>query len=211
MRSVAFCLALVASLGVAAADLVLPPGAPLGNRSAEQLSAQWWQWAMSVPGEASPVRDPTGANCGAGQDGDVWFLAGGFGMPKIRRVCEVPAGKFLFFPIVQKGDRSRTCEQARSGAALRNVEALELFAEIDGVAVPNPKRYRVATQACFDVYAKVSPMLGKAEPHPSASDGYWLLVKPPPKGRHVIRFSARYDSLVGGGLEQDVEYELRVQ
>ena len=210
MRSVAGLLAFVACTCAHAADVVLPPGTPLGDRSPEQLSVLWWQWAMSVPGSSSPVNDPTGANCAAGQDGNVWFLAGGFGSSKVRRACDVPAGKFLFFPILQKGDRSRTCEQARAGARLNGTETLELTAEIDGVPVPNPKRFRVATQACFNIYGKVSPMLGQAEPHPSASDGYWLLVPPPPKGRHVIRFTSRYGALATGAFEQDVEYELRV-
>jgi hypothetical protein len=209
MRSLAACLFIAASGAAFASPLVLAPGASFGGRSAEELSVQWWQWVMSVPGENSPVKDPTGSQCGAGQNGDVWFLAGGQG--RIRRTCEVPAGKAIFFPVAQKGDRSRTCEQARAGARLQNVEALGLRVEIDGVAVPSPKRYRVATQACFDVYGKVSPMLGKAEPHPSASDGYWLLLAPPPRGRHVIKFSAKYDNLVGGSLDQDIEYELKVQ
>lgn len=202
--------AVLLALPALAAEGVLPPGTPLGNRTPEQLSVQWWQWTMSVPGSSSPVNDPTGANCAAGQNGDVWFLAGGFGSSKVRRSCEVPAGKFLFFPILQKGDRSRTCDQAKAGARLRMTDSLELTAEIDGVPVPNPKRYRVSTNECFDVYGKVSPMLGKAEPHPSASDGYWLLVAPPSKGRHVIKFSARYGSVIANGLEQDVEYELKV-
>lgn len=209
MRSIVFALVFLA-LPAVAAETVLPPGARLGDRTPEQLSVLWWQWTMSVPGSSSPVNDPTGANCAAGQSGDVWFLAGGFGSSKVRRSCEVPAGKFLFFPILQKGDRSRTCDQARAGARLKMTDALELTAEIDGVPVPNPKRYRVSTNECFDVYGKVSPMLGKAEPHPSASDGYWLLVAPPAKGRHVIKFTARYGSVIAGGLEQDVEYELKV-
>ena len=208
MRTIlASALLLVAT--TASAD-VLEPGTGIAGRSPEQLTVLWWQWAMSVPGSSSPVNDPTGANCAAGQNGDVWFLAGGFGSSKVRRSCDVPAGKFLFFPILQKGDRSRTCDAARAGARLRMTDALELTAEIDGVPVPNPKRFRVSSQECFDVYGKVSPMLGKAEPFPSASDGYWLLVTPLAKGRHTVRFTARYGSVIANGLEQDVEYELKV-
>lgn len=203
---------LLVSFGAGAAEPVLAPGSPYGGRTLEQLSARWWQWVMSVPGESNPLKDATGANCGAGQDGDVWFLAGGTA-PKIKRVCEVPAGKAILFPLAQRGDRNRTCEQARAGAALTQMEAVELTVEVDGVAVPSPKRYRVTTQECFDVYAKVSPMLGKAEPHPSASDGYWFLVPPLAKGRHTVKFAVRYNDFVPlpGRADQEVEYELKVQ
>jgi hypothetical protein len=206
-------LSLLLASNVAFADTVLPPGTGLGGQSPEQLSIRWWQWAMSVPGDSSPVNDPTGARCGAGQDGDVWFLAGGFRAEKIRRTCEVPAGKSLFFPIMQRGDRSRSCEQAKSAALLPSVATLELFAEIDGVPVTFPKRYRVTTRECFDVYAKVSPMLGQAQPHPSASDGFWLAVAPLSKGKHVIRFGGKYagTSAELAKLAQDIEYELKVQ
>ncbi|APV51543.1 hypothetical protein BWI17_18720 [Betaproteobacteria bacterium GR16-43] len=213
MRILATLFTGFAALASNAADVVHPPGTPLGSRTPEQLTVLWWQWAMSVPGEGSPVNDPTGARCGAGQDGDVWFLAGSFKSTKVRRACTVPAGKALFFPIVQKGDRSRTCDQARAGATLKNVEALDLYAEIDGKAVESPKRYRVSTQGCFDVYGKVSPMLGKAEPHPSASDGFWLLVAPLGPGRHTLRFGSRYASVIPDAerMSQDVEYVLQVE
>jgi len=67
---------------------VLPPGSKADDRSAEALSIAWWQWAMSIPDEVNPVRDLTGANCDVGQQGKVWFLAGGFGSSKIRRKCK---------------------------------------------------------------------------------------------------------------------------
>ena len=213
MKPIAILIFSLAAATACAADLVLPPGAPLGDRTPLQLSVQWWQWAMMVPGEGSPVNDATGANCGAGQTGDVWFLAGSFKMGKVRRTCEVPAGKALFFPILQKGDRSRSCEEARRGAGLTSLSALDIWAELDGVLVSFPKRYRVTTQDCFDVYAKVSPMLGQHEAFPSASDGYWLLVAPLSTGRHVLKFGGRYNGLVPDTTrpEQDVEYELKVQ
>ncbi len=65
-----------------------------------ELTTQWWQWAMATPSESNPVRDLTGIHCGVGQSGDVWFLAGGFGPSKIRRSCEVPRSKQIFFPLI---------------------------------------------------------------------------------------------------------------
>lgn len=63
------------------------------------LSAQWWEWALSIPPSVNPSLDTTGANCMVGQHGAVWFLGGFFGdnPDPITRACTVPAHKTLFF------------------------------------------------------------------------------------------------------------------
>lgn len=202
-----------------AADLALPPGSSVSGRTASQLSAEWWQWAMSIPDETSPVRDLDGANCGVGQQGSVWLLAGGFGSSKIRRVCTIPEGKTLFFPLInmvywpRRDDKSFTCEQAKASAALNNETALDLFAEIDGAAVAELKQYRVSTSQCFDVFGRVPSNQRRHNAYPSASDGYWLAVKPLPKGHHTLKFGGKYNrnSPAFGRMVQDIEYELVVQ
>ncbi len=47
----------------------------------------------------NPVEDNTGKFCGLGQSGPVWFLAGTFG-GTVERTCTIPAGKALFYPLV---------------------------------------------------------------------------------------------------------------
>ncbi len=74
----------------------LDPEYKLEGRSSEDLSIAWWKWAMSDPSQANPIRDITGEHCAVNQEGDVWFLAGGFGSSAIRRVCSVPSGKYIF-------------------------------------------------------------------------------------------------------------------
>ena len=44
---------------------------------------RWWQWTYSMPKQLSPVRDRTGELCHIGQQGNVWFLAGGYGLSLI--------------------------------------------------------------------------------------------------------------------------------
>ena len=46
--------------------------------SFKKLSAEWWQWALSIPASVNPQRDGTGENAFVGQRGSVWFLAGSF-------------------------------------------------------------------------------------------------------------------------------------
>lgn len=76
---------------------VIPPQSVTAGRTYSQWSTTWWQWAVKRPAGAGPLDDETGQLCGLDQSGPVWFLAasGGF-----RRTCHVPAGKFIFFPLV---------------------------------------------------------------------------------------------------------------
>lgn len=188
------------------------PGTP-------QLSAEWWQWAMSASDAENPLSDPTGTNCSVGQLGDTWFLAGGFGSSKIRRTCTVPAAKRLFFPLInmaywpRRGVKSITCEDTKSAAALNNETAIDLFAEIDGNVLKNLKQYRLKSDKCFDLFARVPSSVRPYNAYPSASDGYWLLLQPLPRGRHVLKFGGRYNraSPEYGRMVQDIEYVLIVQ
>ena len=70
------------------------------SASFKQLSAEWWQWALSIPTSENPQLDATGEDCVVGQRGEVWFLAGILGGGTATRTCSVPAGKSSFFPVV---------------------------------------------------------------------------------------------------------------
>jgi hypothetical protein len=52
-----------------------PQSHPFGRTYGEWSNA-WWQWALSIsttPDNNNPLLDPTGASCGNGQSGPVWF------------------------------------------------------------------------------------------------------------------------------------------
>src|SRR5437867_9117304 len=67
---------------------------------AQELSTQWWQWALSLPPSVNPQTDTTGEDCVVGQRGSTWFLAGVFGGGTASRTCSIPQGTTLFFPII---------------------------------------------------------------------------------------------------------------
>jgi len=79
---------------------VIPRDANAYGNSYGEWSARWLQWVFSIPAATNPAADTTGANCGEGQAGPVWFLAGTFINTAVTRACTVPAGKALFFPLV---------------------------------------------------------------------------------------------------------------
>ena len=66
-----------------------------------EWSAKWWEWAFSLPVSVNPLFDTTGALASNGQSGPVFFLAGVISVSGIaERTITVPAGKALFFPIL---------------------------------------------------------------------------------------------------------------
>lgn len=221
MKKVILACALVAGASSLAAQpaTVIAPGALIEGLTQSELSAQWWQWAMSAPDNISPIRDRSGVHCATGQTGKVWFLAGGYGSSKLVRTCTVPAGKSIFFPIINMSyypDRpgtGLTCADTLGRAALNNDTAIDLFAEIDGVPVKELRRYRTRTEQCFAAYKRLVAGTKQFDGSPAASDGFWLGLAPLAKGTHKLVFGARYNrpGAPEGAMLQDIEYQLIVK
>jgi hypothetical protein len=94
-----FAAALLLKTATAVAqDFIASPESHPGGLSYQQWGAKWWQWVLSIPASINPILDTTGANCDVDQSGPVWFLAGG--PPIAERNCTIPAGKMIFFPII---------------------------------------------------------------------------------------------------------------
>jgi hypothetical protein len=192
-----------ASLAANEPGSVVPLREYIGDRTPAMWSARWWMWAASPQHGSLAVRDLEGTQCGAGQEGEVFFLAGTFADRPVQRTCRVPAGKFLFFPIVAyivMPNGAPNCSSHASTAAAMTDEPSALFAELDGVAIPKLEARRVATGDCFNVNA-----MSRGPPLESASNGYWLMLRPLKPGKHVLHFGGTLPS-----LRQDITYTLVV-
>ena len=186
-----------------------------GNTYGE-WSSRWWQWLLSIPAATNPNLDPTGANCGEGQAGPVWFLAGTFG-GSFTRTCTVPSGKALFFPILNtafgQGVGDCTGPSDCDVTALRGLAAAAednpttLMVSIDGHNVNDLSQFRV-TSPVFNYFLPADNILGISSGTygPLVSDGYWLLLKPLSTGAHTIHFKGISNS----GFETEVTYNLTV-
>ena len=82
---------------------VMPPQSSPAGKTYAEWSALWWQWAVKRPKNAGPLDGPPSdpAYCALDQSGPVWFLGtSSFGSPPTQpRQCNVPAGKFILFPL----------------------------------------------------------------------------------------------------------------
>jgi len=209
MRSLALSLLATTAIGAFAAsapsaEVLVPLGTPVADRTQEMWSARWWMWAASFDG-ASPIQDTTGDLCGMRQMGEVFFLAGTYESRPVHRTCKVPAGKHLFFPLVNyvvtpNGGISR-CEEITAQARAMTDEPARMFLELDGKPLPDMKRQRIATSECFNVAA-----FSGGPKMMSASNGYWAMLKPLPAGKHTLHLGGALPS-----LRQDVTYTLLVE
>lgn len=199
-------------------DFMVFPGDEVHSKSLEDYANMWWQWTYTMPKEVSPVRDNTGENCHVGQSGDVWFLAGGYGTSKISRECVIPAGKHIFFPVInmvyypgRKGALS--CEDAKAAAALNNDELLSIEITLDSLISSNPTHARISSTECFDLLGLVPEEYKAPRVYPAATDGFWIMLKPLSKGEHLLKFDAQYNRDKGGysKMAQDIEYKLIVE
>jgi len=215
VSSAARCIAIalvgvVMAAGSGAAEdgdtLLVPPRDPIAGRSQAEWSRSWWQWAGSFARSESPIADGTGALCRSKQSGDVWFLAGTYGTRRTIRECTVPAGKYLFFPLVNyvvMSAASTPCADLVSQAASITDSPAALVLEVDGVRVANLSMHRQATQGCFPMGSLSREGATQAQ---AAANGYWVMLRPPAKGRHTIEFGGALPSIL-----QAVTYTLVVE
>jgi hypothetical protein len=187
------------------------------ERTLGSFANEWWKWAFSMQQTQSPVRDRDGTYCDVNQSGSVWFLAGGFGTSKISRKCTLPAEQHLFFPVINMvrfppPGSNLTCEDAKRGAARNNNDFTYIRVVLNDTQLENAERFRIAPDECFNIYERVPQEYAAPSGSPSATDGYWIMLRPLPPGTHTLEFKAFYTNPTSkyGDMVQNISYELTV-
>jgi hypothetical protein len=186
------------------------------DKSYGEWTVKWWQWALGTPRSINPVVDETGKNASVNQPTDVWFLAGKFGDENKsfpQRQCTVPAGRAILFPIIN-------CEA-------NPLEYPELKTEEDILDHVSNDVDTVVRKECY-VNGKLTPVQRVASDPQifpvtiskdnsmgvknggstrAAADGYWVFLKPLPKGDFVIKFAGSCEK---GRLNSGASYRLRI-
>jgi hypothetical protein len=175
--------------------------------STADWSANWWQWAFQIPNSVNPNLDLTGGSCGVGQWGPVFYLSGGGGI--INRTCTVPAGKALFFPIINvecsniEGPPFQGRNEAELKACVKRwmngliPSSLKLtIRSMDGgrpvdISVPNLDSFEVRSPV-FTFVLPQDNMFGLPQGTPalSMSDGIWVMLRLAP-GRYTVHFEGK--------------------
>jgi hypothetical protein len=215
-------IGLILPIQLAFADGSAAPG-PLS-----ELTAEWWQWALSIPTDQNPQSDPTGQFCMVGQRGPLWFLAGTFNGDVATRSCSVPEDKTLFFPVANaiNINSPNVCGSPAENESVKDLRASskatidgasDLGVEVDGISV-NKLIQRVQSRVfavslpeenLFDMPC-VNAGLGNVPAgvySPAVDDGYYVALVPLKRGLHTIHLQA----VAGpGGSNEDVTYNLTV-
>lgn len=184
----------------------IPADAGVADIGQAQWSERWWNWVGRADAKEAPYLDLDGSRCAQHQDqGPVWFLAGTDGNFDAVRSCRIPAGKHLFVPLINwvvtrdiVGEMSCTQKQAQAGRFADHVVSGLVL--LDGRPVGELKRMRVASGGCFAAPDGAS----------GASDGYWLMLKPLPPGKHQLAIAAAFRDGPRQTM-QNFRYELEVE
>jgi hypothetical protein len=230
-RTLAAALALAgAQADGTPAPRLLPPQATPFGQGYGAWSAAWWRYALGRPAAASPLTDPTGVGCAAGQAGPVFFLAGVAGSGAATRdACIAPAGAALFVPLLTAfdvhvpGDGLDTPPLVWADLhATLGLSFAALHASVDGVPVGGLDPATTPYRACAGPVAGCAPPFALTFPDdnayglppgeyaPAVADGVSLLLAPLPPGAHTLTFGG-VGTFAGAPLTQDITYHLTVR
>ena len=179
-------------------------------------TVKWWQWAMSAPKHVNPVLDQTGRFAEVNQPLGVWFLAGKFGSENSgppKRRCTIPEGRSILFPVINCEANSfeypelGTEEELLDHVSRDTSTILTKSCLINGLGIP-PQR--VKSDPTIFLLSVSEDLEGKDKGQKdirSVADGYWIFLKPLPRGKYELVFSG---SCENGRLNSGAHYEVNV-
>lgn len=196
-------LALLLSLALPGQAQLIAPAKTIAGVTQEEWSKRWWHWALSFEDEDSPVADDDGRLCASGQSGPVWFLAGTYGSQRAVRSCRIPAGKTLFFPLINfvafpPDDAREACASLMLRAETLTDAPAALVLDLNGKRFSGLEAHRQATRGCF--------LVAPDDDAPAAGNGYYVALGPLKRGRYTLNFGAILPS-----MSQAVTYTLDVR
>jgi len=184
-------------------SLVFPPNSHPYGQTYGEWAAAFWQYALARPLEGHPFLDTPEYDFAAGQTGRVWFWSApdsaADGSHLVREVS-IPKGTALFLSIRDAEVSSleeppffgATEAEQREGANFFADHIRDVSVTIDGVPVENVSDYRFETPQ-FTFTAPTPWIFGATGGEgTSVGDGYFMMIKPLPVGRHVIEYSGTF-------------------
>jgi len=186
------------------------------GRSYSEWTSEWWRWLLSAPTSMNPLVDNSGLHASIDQPSYVWFLVGSFPNSDRNypaRKSQIPSETSILFPVIN-------CEASR-------LEYPELISDQDLIDHVRNDMSTIVKKDCFINGDRVVPERVKSEPeifpitinedNPfgishggttfATSDGYWVFLKPPRMGHHLISFQGSCEL---GRLNSGASYEIEI-
>jgi hypothetical protein len=206
-----FIMLLVLLIGVADqsinADKINPGVAPIEEKhyglTYSDWAERWWNWAVGIPADKNPLKDPTGERCAIGQEGPVWFLGAAWseGPKPIIRECTVPSDTALFFPIFNgetnelEEEKCKTVEQMRQCVIDSNKEwtISLMWATVNDKVLNHLKENYKVESGPFNLTIPPNNVLGDvpAGTTQAYQIGWYIMLEPLPPGKHEVHFKAK--------------------
>jgi len=114
----------------------------------------------------------------------------------------------LFFPLINymvtpSAGSAIGCAGVKTEAANDTDGVSALILDVDGKRFTGLERHRLASKNCFDLGSNNSLTSASS---PAASNGYYVMLRPLPRGTHVINFGGALPS-----MRQAITYTLTVE
>jgi hypothetical protein len=177
---------------------VVPPDARFDGKTYSEWAGASWKWALELPVDGHPF-STCDRDLSAGQSGKVWYWAAPFSCPAPIAATLAP-GKALFLTLTDvetssledppfHGDTEQ--EQRANSKWLAN-HIVEVFCFIDGKPVRHLRAYRFSNPQIH--FTAPTPWIygSTGGPGTSVGDGYYLMLKPMPEGKHRIHYGGSF-------------------
>jgi hypothetical protein len=196
---------------------IIPPNAVYDGHTYSEWQARAYQWQFSIPAPVNPTLPGNEAFIANGQPKHVWFIltygTGGH--------FTVPAGKALYVFIIDQFVDNFLCQDPPTTYTLDQLRAIaagsiDPFGDFQVSIVKDVQQYRTVSPPFF--YTLCANNLaeyfgcsnGPGTYGPGLTDGYHLLLPPPPVGEHLID-EKMVQHVVPGDPSQDVHLEFIFQ
>lgn len=203
-RRARLALLTFAIFGSACDDVLVEQSNHQARKAYEHEAKSWLRWVMAQPhSTSSPVTDETGEHCAGGQDGNVWYLAGTF-EGAVERECEIPPGRYLFFPLLNRWglylkeyytDQQEFLDLAGEYFADQHANTCSLTLRLDGEDLAGTEVEDIDDALYVDVMTPFRVDLDDDNPHgidggrmPAVTDGQFALLRPLDPGVHTLEF-----------------------
>ena len=180
-------------------------------------TVKWWQWAMSIPSEMNPLNDQTGKNArNKATRKRCLVFSGTWATEKLinipNREVTVPSDRAILFPVINCEANPIEYPYLKTDEDIINhviqdentIVLKEAF--INDTAIPiqrvpsNPSLFSLRLLDKNDNNKYIDTR--------ASADGYWVFLKPLPKGEYNIKFGGKCES---GRLCTSVDYKIKIK